>query len=157
MTTAPSTPDRTPTLDTAKQALATPTPKMEALIEVLYVTALADEDFGPKEREQFTANVVGLCDGALKPEDVKGVILKLKFRSKEGRPARLKAVAERLKTPEDREHAFALACSMALADGVVLDEERALIDELRVALALDDARMDEILEELKSLEIESDS
>ena len=39
------------TIDEAKKALTTP--KMEALIEAMYIAANADEDFGPKEREQF--------------------------------------------------------------------------------------------------------
>ena len=138
------------TIDEAKKALTTP--KMEALIEAMYIAANADEDFGPKEREQFVSNVVGICNGAIKPEEVKGVLLKLKGKSKEGRESRLKSIAGRLPTKADKEHAFALACNMALADGVVLDEEKAFTEELGQALGIDAERSAAILEEIKSLE-----
>lgn len=138
------------TIDEAKKALTTP--KMEALIEAMYIAANADEDFGPKEREQFVSNVVGVCNGAVKPEDVKGVLLKLKGKSKEGRETRLKSIAGRLPTKADKEHAFALACNMALADGVVLEEEKAFTEELSRALGIDATRADAILEEIRSLE-----
>ena len=138
------------TIDEAKKALTTP--KMEALIEAMYIAANADEDFGPKEREQFVSNVVGICNGAIKPDEVKGVLLKLKGKSKDGREVRLKSIAGRLPSKADKEHAFALACNMALADGVVLDEEKQFTDELAKALGIDDDRANAILEEVKSLE-----
>ena len=137
------------TIDEAKKALTTP--KMEALIEAMYIAANADEDFGPKEREQFVSNVVGICGGSIKPEDVKGVLLKLKGKAKEGRETRLKSIAGRLPTKADKEHAFALACNMALADGIVLDEEKAFTDELAKALGIGDDRAAGILEEISSL------
>ena len=144
------------TIDDAKNALGSSgtgvTPKTEALIEVMYITAHADEDFGPKEREHFIANVVGLCGGRIQAEDVKGVLLKLKGKSKEGRDVRLKSVAGRLPRKEDKEHAYALACNMAMADGIVLDEEKDLFAELSKALGLDEARADAIHDELKALE-----
>jgi tellurite resistance protein len=140
------------TIDEAKKALSTTTPKMEALIEAMYFAANADEDFGPKEREQFVSNVVGICGGTVKPEDVKGVLLKLKGKAKEGREVRLKSIAGRLPSKADKEHAFALACNMALADGVVLDEEKDFGAELAKALGIASERADEILEEIRSLE-----
>jgi len=138
------------TIDEAKKALTTP--KMEALIEAMYIAANADEDFGPKEREQFVSNVVGICQGSIKPEEVKGVLLKLKGKAKEGRDVRLKSIAGRLPSKADKEHAFALACNMALADGVVLDEEKQFTDELAKALGIEDTRAHDILEEIRSLE-----
>jgi len=149
------------TIDDAKKALGSsggggPSPKTEALIEVMYITAHADEDFGPKEREHFIANVVGLCGGKIQAEDVKGVLLKLKGKSKEGREVRLKSVAGRLPRKEDKEHAYALACNMAMADGIVLDEEKELFGELGKVLGIDDARAEAIHEELKALEPEEE-
>jgi tellurite resistance protein len=148
------------TIDAAKDALSTgtggATPKMEALIEVMYITAHADEDFGPKEREHFIANVVGICNGKIKAEEVKGILLKLKGKSKEGRDVRLKSVAGRLPRKEDREHAYALSCNMAMADGIILDEEKELFAELAKALGLDDKQVEAIHEELKALEPEEE-
>lgn len=142
------------TVDDAKKELATATvtPKTEALIEAMYIAANADEDFGAKEREHFVRNVVGIGGGAIKPEDVKAVLLKLKGKAKEGRASRLKTLGPRLPRPQDKEHAFALACSMALADGIVLDEEKQFVDELAVSLGISQDRADTILDELKALE-----
>jgi tellurite resistance protein len=140
------------TIDDAKQALGAPTPKMEALIEAMYITANADEDFGPKEREHFVANVVGICGGKIKAEDVKGVLLRLKGKAKEGREQRLKSIAGRLPSKADKEHAYVLSVSMANADGIVLDEEREFFTLLRGALGIDEARAEEIEGELKALE-----
>jgi tellurite resistance protein len=140
------------TIDDAKKALSTATPKMEALIEAMYITAHADEDFGPKEREHFIANVLGISGGAIKAEDVKGVLLKLKGKSKEGREARLKSIAGRLPSKADKEHAYALAATMAHADGIVLDEEKEFFDAMRKALGIEDARGAEIFDELTALE-----
>jgi tellurite resistance protein len=135
------------TIDEAKKALTTP--KMEALIEAMYIAANADEDFGPKEREQFVSNVVGICNGAIKPDEVKGVLLKLKGKAKEGIEVRLKSIAGRLPSKADKEHAFALACNMALADGVVLDEEKSFTDQLAKALGIEEKRAETILEEIR--------
>ena len=142
------------TVDEAKKELGTSTitPKTEALIEAMYIAANADDDFGAKEREHFVRNVVGIGGGAIKPEDVKAVLLKLKGKAKEGRASRLKTLGPRLPRPQDKEHAFALACSMALADGIVLDEEKQFVDELAVSLGIAQERADTILDELKSLE-----
>ena len=140
------------TIDDAKKALGTPTPKMEALIEAMYITAHADEDFGPKEREHFIANVLGISGGAIKADEVKGVLLKLKGKSKEGRDVRLKSIAGRLPSKADKEHAFALAATMAQADGIVLDEEKDFFTAMRDALGITAARADEIIEELTALE-----
>jgi len=140
------------TIDDAKKALSNPTPKMEALIEAMYITAHADEDFGPKEREHFIANVIGISGGAIKAEDVKGVLLKLKGKSKEGRDTRLKSIAGRLPSKADKEHAFALAATMAQADGIVLDEEKEFFASMRAALGIDDARGEQIIHELEALE-----
>ena len=140
------------TIDDAKQALGVPTPKQEALIEAMYITAHADEDFDGKERAHFIANVVGICGGKIKAEEVKGVLLKLKGKSKEGREARLKSIAGRLPTKDDKEHAFLLSATMAAADGVVLDEEKEFFRLLSTTLGIDDKRADELLEEIKALE-----
>jgi tellurite resistance protein len=142
------------TVDEAKKELATATitPKTEALIEAMYIAANADDDFGAKEREHFVRNVVGIGGGAIKPEDVKAVLLKLKGKAKEGRASRLKTLGPRLPRPQDKEHAFALACSMALADGIVLDEEKQFVDELAQSLGISQERADTILDELKALE-----
>ena len=134
---------------------STVTPKMEALIEALYYAANADEDFGPKEREAFVSSVVGICGGSVRAEDVKGVLLKLKGKAKEGRANRLRSIAGRLPRMQDKEHAFALAATMSLADGIVLEEERAFMEELGAALGIDVSRIDEILEEVKALEPEA--
>ena len=55
---------------------------------------------------------------------------------------------------EDKEHAYSLACTMAMADGIVLDEEKELFTQLAGALGIDDARAEELNEELKALEPE---
>ena len=144
------------TIDDAKQALGVPTPKQEALIEAMYITAHADEDFGTKEREHFVRNVVGITGGKLKAEEVKGVLLKLKGKSKEGREGRLKSIAGRLPSKEDKEHAFLLAVTMSHADGVVLDEEREFFKTLAESLGIDAKRADELAEEIKALEPEEE-
>jgi hypothetical protein len=41
---------------------------------------------------------------------------------------------------------------MALADGVVLDEEKSFTDQLAKALGIEDQRAETILEEIRSLE-----
>ena len=132
------------------------TPKMEALIEAMYLTATADDDFAAPEREQFVSNVVGLCGGRVGAEDVKLLLLKLKGKAKSGRAGRLKTLAGRLPALADREHAFALACTMALADGVVLDEERQMFTELAAALGISADRADAIFDDIKSLETATD-
>src|SRR5258708_6877092 len=111
----------TPILDEAKKSLSTPTPKMQALIETMFLAAHADEDFGPKEREQFVSSVVGVCGGKLKSEDVARVVETLEANV-HARGQRLLSIAGRLPRAEDREHALALACAIVLADAVLLEE-----------------------------------
>ena len=66
--------------------------------------------------------------------------------------ARLQTLDGRLPRVEDREHAFALACTMALADGVILESEKAFVAQLATALRIDEPRANEILGEVLALE-----
>ena len=112
--------------------------KVEALIEIMFLAATADEEFDEKEKARFDASAAELSEGRLdtarRAELVRAATQAL---AEQGREARLKALRKQLPEPGLRKLAMRLAIQITAADGVIRTSERELILDTAELLEID--------------------
>jgi tellurite resistance protein len=114
-------------------------PQLEAIVEVLFLAAHADGDFGPEERAFFLRSIESLTDRSLSGETLEHLVTRITADLQaQGRAARLASVKERLPDPGARKAVLAMAIQVTATDGIVRTSERELI--LEAAEALDVGR-----------------
>ena len=112
-------------------------PKLEALVEVMFLAAWADGDLGAEERAQFARSVETLTDKRVEGAAFEALFEKLSRQlAAEGRAARLATLRARLTDAGQRKVALALAVQVMAADGLIRTSERELIAEVAEALGI---------------------
>ncbi|MEW4565294.1 tellurite resistance TerB family protein [Bremerella sp. JC770] len=140
---------------------------MSLFDDVLDDSSFAPEQFGPQEGFAGTLLAASACDGHIADEEVGTLVTTLtrmkmyqnvpphKFNSmmdrlmgvlKRGGPEKLIASAIPAIPPELRETAFANACDIVLADGIVEPDEKEFIDDLMIKLEMDKNRAKTIVQ-----------
>lgn len=115
-----------------------PEPKLEALVEMMFLAASADGEFSEVERAHFLKSVESLTDGRLGGARLEALLSRAKSDlEQDGREARLGSVKQRLPDAGARKVALSLAIQVAAADGIVRTSERELILETAEALEID--------------------
>ena len=131
------------TLDDAYRALETEavSPKVEALIEAMFLAALADGSISPEESAKFAATVTTISKGKIPRSAIDHRVgeLTLLLRS-EGRKARLDSLKNRLDVGVPRETALLLAAAITASDGEVVWSENTLLADLAEALDIPSTR-----------------
>ncbi len=113
-------------------------PQLEAIVEVMFLAAFADGDFGAEERAHFFTSIESLTDRELSGETLEALVTRITGDlAREGRAARLASVRERLPDPGARKAALGLAIQLTAADGIIRTTERELILEAADALGVD--------------------
>jgi len=138
-------------LDHAKKELSDDlgSPKVEALVEAMFLAATSDGEFAPEEALQFSATIGALTDKKLDPDAVHRLIGSLAILLKtEGRNARLKAIASRLPAGKPRETAVILAAAITASDGTVEGAENDLLADMAEALGVDPGRAVELVQKI---------
>ncbi len=142
-------------LDAAKQALSEGDlglPKVSALVEAMFLAATSDGELAPEEGLQFKATLEALTDKRFAPEAVQKMMDRLKeLVRKEGRQARLSAVAQRIPDAKTRETALILAAAITASDGQVQEAENDLLADLAEALQIDPSRTVELVTKVHKL------
>ncbi len=116
-------------------------PQLEAVVEVMFLAAFADGDFGEEEHAHFLKSIESLTDRSLPGETLAHLVERIQAEAAtEGRAKRLASIRERLPDPGARRAALALAIQLTAADGIIRTSERELI--LEAADALDIPRDD---------------
>jgi uncharacterized tellurite resistance protein B-like protein len=124
-------------------------PKLEALVEMMFLAASADGEFSDVERDAFFKSVESLTDGRLERAAVESLIERSKRElDAQGREARLNAVKARLDDPGARKVALSLAIQITAADGVIRTSERELILETAETLEIDRDEAADLVAEL---------
>jgi tellurite resistance protein len=112
--------------------------KLEALVEVMFLAASADDDFSDVEREHFVKSVESLTDGRIARAKLDTLVADATAAlEREGREARLASVKTRLPDAGSRKVALSLAIQVTAADGIIRTSERELILETAEALEID--------------------
>ncbi len=115
-----------------------PEPKLEALIEMMFLAASADGEFSSEERAQFAQSVKALTEGAMGEAKLEQLLTRAKADlDASDRSARLQSVKERLPEANARKVALGLAIQVTAADGIIRTSERELIMETAEALEID--------------------
>jgi tellurite resistance protein len=113
-------------------------PKLEALIETMFLAAFADGEFGEDERKQLVDSVQSLTDRSISATTTDALVTRIQAAlAASGRAARLAAVKAQLETPGERKTALALAIRLVAADGIIRTSERELILDVADALEID--------------------
>jgi uncharacterized tellurite resistance protein B-like protein len=123
--------------------------KVEALIEIMFLAATADEEFDDKEKARFEASAAELSAGKLdaaRRAELVGAATKA--LAEQGREARLKALRERLPELGLRKLAMGLAIEITAADGVIRTSERELILDTAELLEIDRDEAADMVKEL---------
>jgi uncharacterized tellurite resistance protein B-like protein len=112
--------------------------KLEALVEVMFLAASADDDFSDVEREHFVKSVESLTDGRIGHAKLEALVSEATAAlEREGREARLASVKARLPDAGSRKVALSLLIQVTAADGIIRTSERELILETAEALEID--------------------
>lgn len=112
--------------------------KLDALVEMMYLAAYADEEFSDDERAHFKQSIQSLTDNRVSGERLERLIADCeKNLAASDRATRLAAVKTRLPEPGARKVALELAIQVMAADGIIRTSERELIMETADALDID--------------------
>lgn len=123
-------------------------PKLEALIEIMYLAAYADGSFAPEERAHFSRSVQSLTDRKVTPDMLDQVVARLDAARKAAGAAALIAGARAtLGSPAACRVALSLAVGVIMADGKVTDSERSMLFEIGSALGFERAVTEELLKQ----------
>lgn len=115
-----------------------PQPKLEALVEMMFLAASADGEFSDEEQTHFKKSLESLTSTRLDPAELDALLERAKTDlDTHGREARLAAVKERLPEAGARKVALSLAIQVAAADGIIRTSERELIMDTAEALDID--------------------
>lgn len=113
-------------------------PKLEAIIEAMFLAAFADGEFSEEERKHFRTSIESLTDRRISGATVEALMTRMRSDLEaSGQAARLAAVKEQLTTPGARKAALALTIQVVAADGIIRTSERELVFALADALEID--------------------
>jgi tellurite resistance protein len=122
-------------------------PKLEALVEMMYLAAYADGEFSDEERSHFVRSIESLTDKRLAGEALAKVLERIERDAHGERAERLAAVKARLGSPAACMVAFRMAVEVMMADGIIRTSERELILDIADALDLDRDEAADIVKE----------
>jgi tellurite resistance protein len=126
-------------------------PKLEALIEIMYLAAYADGSFAPEERAHFARSVQSLTDRKVTAEMLDTIVTRLDAARKAAGTAALIAGARAtLGSAGACRVALSLAIGVIMADGKVTDSERSMLYEIGTALGLERSVTDSLLSEAQT-------
>jgi len=110
-------------------------PRLEAVIELMFLAAYADETITPEERTALRAQVVNSTGGSLGPETVEAILTSIEAAlSQQGREARFESIRRRLGDDKMRRAALVTAARILHADHDINSREAAWM--IRAARAL---------------------
>jgi tellurite resistance protein len=129
--------------ETTQLSLATlEVEKLEAFFELMVLAAICDGELHSSERAAFDERVVAHVGPELSAPLVRAMLATaLVASARDGVEARLARVRSRLPEQRLREAALALAAKVVRADGRVLSEESAFLEQVGRTLELDAAAM----------------
>ena len=123
--------------------------KLEAVIELMFLAAHADDEFSDEERNEFANNVADMSQRRIVGDAFRKLMARIESDLQtSGRTARLSVLRQSLSDPQMRLDALALAIRMTAADGVIRTSERELILEVAEAMEIDGSVAADLVTEL---------
>lgn len=122
-------------------------PRLHALVELLYLAAMADGELGKEELSFFRRRVQAMTDERLDEPEIEKLILRVdEHLHSAGRESLLASLGDRIGPPPLRYSALRMAVDMMMADKVMAPAERELVYQLAAALDLDRSMAEALLQ-----------
>jgi uncharacterized tellurite resistance protein B-like protein len=117
----------------------------------MYLMMTADGAIGHEEREVLKGALRNLSGDAVRTGHLDAMLLAAEKRvAEEGRDTRMREVVASLREDQARaEVAFVLAAAIAFADNAIADEENETLNGLAEGLGIDEARANELLDDVE--------
>ncbi len=121
------------------------------LCEAMYLMMMADGKVGNEEREVLKGALRNLSGDTIRGAQIESMLDDAGKRvADDGREKRMKEVVSALHEDKARaEVAFVLAAAIAFADNAIADEENETLNELAEGLGIDEARANELLDDVE--------
>ena len=121
------------------------------LCEAMYLMMSADGKVGNEEREVLKGALRNLSGDTIRSSHIESMLDDAGKRVvDEGREKRMKEVVASLQEDKARaEVAFVLAAAIAFADNAIADEENETLNTLAEGLGIDEARANELLDDVE--------
>lgn len=121
------------------------------LCEAMYLMMSADGAVGTEEREVLKGALRNLSGDGIRGVQIDSMLEDaVKRVEAEGREARMKEVVASMHEDKARaEVAFVLAAAIAFADNAIADEENDTLNTLAEGLGIDEARANELLDDVE--------
>ena len=121
------------------------------LCEAMHLMMSADGSIGTEEREVLKGALRNLSGDAIRGAQIDSMLEDaVKRVEAEGRDARMKEVVASMHGDKARgEVAFVLAAAIAFADNAIADEENDTLNALAEGLGIDEARANELLDDVE--------
>ncbi|HEY8077906.1 MAG TPA: TerB family tellurite resistance protein [Labilithrix sp.] len=122
------------------------------LCEAMYLMMSADGRISNEEREVLKGALRNLSGDTIRSAQIEAMLDHAsKQVTDQGREARMKDVVDGLKEDKARaEVAFILAAAIAFADNAIADEENETLNALAEGLGIDEARANELLDQVEA-------
>ncbi len=122
------------------------------LCEAMYLMMSADGKIEGPEREVLKGALRNLSGDGIRSVEIDALLDAAgKNVADEGREARMQEVVKALQSdPARAEVAFVLAAAIAFADNAIADEENELLNQFAEGLGIDEARANELLDDVES-------
>lgn len=134
-------------MTTAPTLRAFEEPRLHALVELLYLAAMADGELAREELAFFRRRAQAMTDERLGEAEIEKLMLRVdEHLAEAGRTSLLASLGERLGPPPLRHSALKMAVDMMMADKVLAPAERDLIFELAAALEIERSAAEALLD-----------
>jgi tellurite resistance protein len=122
------------------------------ICEAMYLMMSADGKVSDPEREVLRGALRNLSEDTVRSEHIEAMLDQAaKQVTEQGRDARMREVVAALSGDSARaEVAFVLAAAIAFADNAIADEENEALNVLAQGLGIDDARANELLDNVEA-------
>ena len=122
------------------------------LCEAMYLMMSADGRIGNEEREVLKGALRNLSGDTIRTAHMEAMLDAAgRHVADQGRAARMQEVVRQLQEDSARaEVAFVLAAAIAFADNAIADEENETLNDFAEGLGIDEARANQLLDEVES-------
>jgi uncharacterized tellurite resistance protein B-like protein len=121
-------------------------PRLAALVELLYIAALADGELAKEEHAFFRRRAQSMTDQRLGEEEIGRLMLHVDEElSQKGRHEMLASIGARIGGEELRKKALKMAVDMMMADRVLKESEKTAVFAIAGAFGIERNVADELL------------
>jgi tellurite resistance protein len=131
------------------------TNELLAMLEVMFLVAIADGNFSPEERRKFLEHAESLSGNKLDSTMLSRLVVSWEKRDLNDENQRLEELARDLTDESARRIAYGLALGLVEADGEGAPAEVRLLAKIAAAFGLDDSESEDIAQSVRASQFPS--